>query len=422
MTLRISKHRGGGEASWMDLPSDDGSVVTIGRAKANTIALQTDQSVSASHAELAYVAGSAADGVRSGWCVRDLGSSNGTALRLSAERKASRAFALSAGHRLGLGSGPKSSELIALRYRRGIAARQGRRPTMEDAHVACDALPPPSPDMAHLCQQLSFYAVYDGHQGAEASAYCKLHLHRQMMTRLAERIRRRRENGEGSSEPTAGDIAEALREAFASTDEQFLSSTNASAGTTAIAAVVTRTHCIVANCGDSRGYLYRPQSAAAADSEGGTVLRMSIDHKPDRPDETARITAAGGWVSGGRVLHTLAVSRALGDRDFKMVPARNAPSDGEQSFRMPFKAPLVSAEPEIRICAAREGDELLLACDGLWDVMTGEKAFAFLHSHGASENPQKAVSQLCAAAEEQFYSQDNITAVYVRLRTPDAAE
>ena len=39
MTLRISKHRGGGEASWMDLPSDDGSVVTIGRAKANTIAL-----------------------------------------------------------------------------------------------------------------------------------------------------------------------------------------------------------------------------------------------------------------------------------------------------------------------------------------------------------------------------------------------
>ena len=254
----------------------------------------------------------------------------------------------------GLGSGPKSSELIALRYRRGIAARQGRRPTMEDAHVACDALPPPSPDMAHLCQQLSFYAVYDGHQGAEASAYCKLHLHRQMMTRLAERIRRRRENGEGSSEPTAGDIAEALREAFASTDEQFLSSTNASAGTTAIAAVVTRTHCIVANCGDSRGYLYRPQSAAAADSEGGTVLRMSIDHKPDRPDETARITAAGGWVSGGRVLHTLAVSRALGDRDFKMVPARNAPSDGEQSFRMPFKAPLVSAEPEIRICAARK--------------------------------------------------------------------
>ena len=127
---------------------------------------------------------------------------------------------------------------------------------------------------------------------------------------------------------------------------------------------------------------------------------------------------AGGWVSGGRVLHTLAVSRALGDRDFKLVPSRAGSTEADDGFKLPFKAPLVSNEAEVRVAAVQEGDELLLACDGLWDVLSGEKAFDFLHTHGASENPQRAVAQLCQAAEEQLHSQDNISAVYVRLEAP----
>ena len=460
--LRVSKHRGGGELSQLDLAAEDGRTVTIGRAKSNAVALVTDQSVSANHAELSFSSEllSAQSGC-SGWSVRDLGSSSGTAIRLSAERVASRSFPLTPGHRLGLGSAPKSSELMALRFRRGVAARQGRRPTMEDAHVACDALPPPpgcdAPLARGLCRHLSFYAVYDGHQGAEASGFCKVHLHRMMLASLAERVQKRRSGGGGgggggggtegdaeggaegdvegdaegdaegdvegdaeSCQPTAEEVAAAMRDAFAATDEQFLTATNSSAGTTAIAAVVTRTHCIVANCGDSRGYLYRPAAGGGSGEEApkeGTVLRMSIDHKPDRPDETARITAAGGWVSGGRVLHTLAVSRALGDRDFKLVPSRRS-SEGAEDFKMPFKAPLVTHEAEVRIAAIQDGDELLLACDGLWDVLSGEKAFDFLRAHGASENPQRAVAQLCQAAEEQLHSQDNISAVYVRLQAP----
>ena len=63
-----------------------------------------------------------------------------------------------------------------------------------------------------------------------------------------------------------------------------------------------------------------------------------------------------------------------------------------------------------------EGDELLLACDGLWEGMTAEMAFDFLHSHGAADNPQRAVALLTQAAEERFHSTDNITAVYVRLQ------
>ena len=413
--------------SIFDLPND-GSSVTLGRARTNTIALPTDQAVSANHAELAPMdvpTPGGADGTPLlRWCVRDLGSSNGTALRLSTERKPSRPFAIRPGHRLTLGSGPKSSELLLARFRRGIAERKGRRPTMEDASVACDALPAAAGYEASV-HRVSFYAVFDGHAGAEASAFCKVQMHRHLLSHLSKRIDARRAAGEsdsgesdaGGGESDAGggeggggegmaagveDLAGALTDAFASTDAAFLDASNSSAGTTAIVAVVTPTHVLVANCGDSRAYVWR----------AGKVLRMSVDHKPDRIDEAARITAAGGWVSHGRVLHTLAVSRALGDRDFKLHPRSAAAS-------LPFKAPLVSAEPELRVCRAQEGDELLLACDGLWDVLTPEAAFEYLHAHGAADNPQRAVQELVRAADEEYHSSDNITAVYVRLAAPD---
>ena len=70
------------------------------------------------------------------------------------------------------------------------------------------------------------------------------------------------------------------------------------------------------------------------------------------------------------------------------------------------------------MCRAYEGDELLLACDGLWDVLTPEAAFAYLHEHGAKDSPQRAVQQLVQAADEEFRSTDNITAIYVRLSAP----
>lgn len=42
------------------------------------------------------------------------------------------------------------------------------------------------------------------------------------------------------------------------------------------------------------------------------------DHKPNRPDEMERIKQAGGMVIHKRVMGELAVSRAFGDRAFKM--------------------------------------------------------------------------------------------------------
>ena len=47
------------------------------------------------------------------------------------------------------------------------------------------------------------------------------------------------------------------------------------------------------------------------------TLRLSRDHKPSDGCERARIEAHGGYVTNGRLLGVISVSRSLGDFNFK---------------------------------------------------------------------------------------------------------
>ncbi|GER37129.1 protein phosphatase 2c [Striga asiatica] len=120
-----------------------------------------------------------------------------------------------------------------------------------------------------------------------------------------------------------------------------------SVGSTAVVAIVCNSHIIVANCGDSRAVLNR----------GKVSVPLSVDHRPNRGDECARIEGLGGKVinwDGHRVSGVLAVSRSIGDR---------------------YLRPYVIADPELMIVPRTKEDEcLILASDGLWDVMTNNEA------------------------------------------------
>ena len=84
-------------------------------------------------------------------------------------------------------------------------------------------------------------------------------------------------------------------------------------------------------------------------------------------DERQRIIKAGGFVSEGRVNGSLALSRALGDFDYK---GNKELCEKEQA---------VTAFPEIREFQLQGGDEfMILACDGIWDVLTSEQCVAFV--------------------------------------------
>ena len=120
--------------------------------------------------------------------------------------------------------------------------------------------------------------------------------------------------------------------------------------------MITPTHIVCANIGDSRCIL-----GTGKDPSG--FVAMSSDHKPFHDIERARIELAQGIVHMKRVDGDLAVSRTFGDFSFKEDKTRGAE---EQK---------VSCMPDFVVHERSPEDEfLLLACDGLWDVMDNLEA------------------------------------------------
>lgn len=171
-------------------------------------------------------------------------------------------------------------------------------------------------------------------------------------------------------------------------------------GTTAVAVFVTPTHFICANAGDSRSVYCK-----------GAVVALSEDHKPDNAGEKARIERAGGHVAQGmmgmgpmRVDGDLAVSRCLGDFEYK------------QNKRLPPVEQKVSPLPECEIKQRDPAkDELLiLACDGIWDVMSNQECCDELRQLLLEgEKDMGLVAEECLMMCLDKDSKDNMSAVVV---------
>ncbi|KAK8475269.1 hypothetical protein V6N11_027717 [Hibiscus sabdariffa] len=253
----------------------------------------------------------------------------------------------------------------------------GKRPEMEDAVAAVPRFMKIPIKMLigdrvidGISQSLTdltghFFGVYDGHGGSQVANYCRDRVH----VALAEEIGSIKGNlCDGTSmESRQVQWEKTFTSCFLKVDDEIggkvsrgMTECNEDAsdarcepiapetiGSTAVVALVCSSHIVVANCGDSRAVLCRGKEAMA----------LSIDHKPNRDDEYARIEASGGKViqwNGHRVFGVLAMSRSLGDRYLK---------------------PWIIPDPEVMfIPRAREDECLILASDGLWDVISNEEA------------------------------------------------
>ncbi|KAF2304309.1 hypothetical protein GH714_029672 [Hevea brasiliensis] len=200
----------------------------------------------------------------------------------------------------------------------GVTSICGRRPEMEDAVATVPyfleipiqmligdrVLDGMSKYITH--QAAHFFGVYDGHGGSQVANYCCDHVH----STLAEEIEYVK-NGlcDGNTEDSCQEQwKKTFTNCFLKVDAEVGGKGSAepvepeTVGSTAVVAIICSSHIIVANCGDSRAVLYR----------GKEPMALSVDHKPNREDEYARIEAAGGKViqwNGHRVFGVLAMSR-----------------------------------------------------------------------------------------------------------------
>ena len=150
-------------------------------------------------------------------------------------------------------------------------------------------------------------------------------------------------------------------------------------GTTAVVCLLHKGEVIVANAGDSRCVLSRQ----------GEAYPLSFDHKPGDEGELKRITKAGGTVSSdGRVNSGLNLSRAIGDHIYK----RNKDLSLEEQ--------MISAMPDINSTTLQPGDNfILLACDGIFNVMDNQEAITFVQKRldkvNLSKEGPSALARIC---------------------------
>ncbi|PHH68254.1 hypothetical protein CDD80_140 [Ophiocordyceps camponoti-rufipedis] len=223
---------------------------------------------------------------------------------------------------------------------------QGWRISMEDSHTAVlDLGSPAGDDTKTHPAKLSFFGVFDGHGGEKVALFAGENIHNIIMKQDSFK---------------AGDYVQGLRDGFLATDRAILNDPKYEdevSGCTACVSLIAGDKLYVANAGDSRGVL----------GIKGRAKHLSEDHKPQIPEEKNRITAAGGFVDFGRVNGNLALSRAIGDFEFK------------KTAELPPESQIVTAFPDVETHDLTTDDEfLVLACDGIWDCQSSQAVVEFV--------------------------------------------
>lgn len=223
-----------------------------------------------------------------------------------------------------------------------VSCMQGWRSHMEDAHITQLNMPG--------LDDWSYFAVLDGHAGKVVAEFSAAHLAPAVLFEVLP------------ARSSLAGVRDGLQRAFLRHDkdmEKNFTVLRDGSGSTCTSVLISPTHFHFANCGDSRVVL----------SSGGRLAYATRDHKPTNPQERDRIKSAGGCVVNGRVDGGLAVSRALGDFEYKQ---RTDLAPTQQK---------VSALPETETVARTDKDDfIVLACDGIWDVMSNAAVVKFVHN------------------------------------------
>jgi len=396
-----------------------------------------DRELSRKHGAILYIPNRAKGAKKAGgtFVLADLESTNGSYMRLVGPYDHQGMGALSLGDEFIVGR----TGFSVNRFDYGISEAIGARPTMEDRSVVIQSLiyePPQnyynyeSKETLNELAMTTFAAVFDGHGGDECSNFLVEALPKSIRNQMfAERdaLRNAIESSRGvrgghseqNEDATSELMRRILKTAYLRTDKEFISPKSApQSGSTAATVILMGRRLFAANVGDSRVVLCRA---------GGQCVELTSDHKPSRPDEAARVRAAGGFILHKRVMGELAITRAFGDKSFKMgikamleeeAEDMNNGGVNEESGK-DLTAPLVSSEPEIASMVLSHNDEfLLLACDGLFDVFRSQDAIALARQELIAHrgDPAEVARILSDQAIRVRRSRDNVSILIIVLR------
>lgn len=304
-----------------------------------------------------------------------------------------------------------------------FSGMQGWRMTMEDAHMVCTEIPVEGRSEP-LPRGHTIFGVMDGHGGDFTSEFAADNFMKMFSANPNLQKYANLSSEDQSNVPGIECLRPALAETFNQLDveirkqqnkrnDTFLSKQQQQqsqtggeesprvrferSGSTCVVVLLTPSHIICANAGDSRAILRR----------NGSVLPLSFDHKPNNLPEMERINQSGGFVKCKRVDGDLAVSRGLGDFSYK------------SNETLPVEQQKVIPEPEFVVYPRNtEQDEfIVLACDGVWDVATNEECSTFIQT--LLDEGETDLGMICEEAIDTCLdknSRDNMTIAMVTFQ------
>lgn len=235
----------------------------------------------------------------------------------------------------------------------------GLRHTMEDCHVL------------EIRPEIGLFGgVYDGHGGLEAAEIVAASLHQAFFEALE----------------TGLHPIEAFRQSYRVVEGRLQ---RTDSGATAATIFFRKDELHFAHVGDAEILLV-----------GTGPTPLTRPHRVDDPSERSRIITAGGQIEGGYVirgLRGLMPTRSFGDSYFRSIGVMAVPTVGERRLGLDDRF-------------------LVVACDGLFDVLEGEDIVrVLLGSSGAREGAETLRNEVLARG-----GTDNLTILVIEFQPGSA--
>lgn len=258
------------------------------------------------------------------------------------------------------------------------ASCKGKRPRNEDTYTISKSLDENIKGHA----KVNLYGVYDGHGGKFVSSF------------LSERLPSFFTSHHvvyPLNDKYVHMVCDKIQETLFTKEQSFVS------GSTCLLVCHFRNNkgdnCLnIINTGDSRCVLCNSYNIGVA---------LNIEHKPDWPIEYNLITQKGGIVtndSGVYRIGSLSLSRAFGDGD---------------------EAEYITHTPDVYLYTLNKNDKfIILACDGLWDVIDSQEAVNIVLKkcydiNMVRINKQNNIANILANMAIEKGSTDNVTCIVV---------